>query len=124
MSRASVYQTFGDIVDANTSAPGPSPLYTVRALTDTGEQVFGDVRPSKWWWDDLGVDEDPAKTVQRPDGRKTLVECKRQGEMWYFDFVPAPLVGPCTNPESQLIGQLHARILALEAKVAAMEAAA
>ena len=120
MRRDSIYQTFGDIVDVSPATPAAAPLYTVRVVTDQGDKVFDNVRPAKWFWDDLGVDEDGAKTVQRPDGRKTLVECIRQGDMWYFDFVPAPLVGTCTGTES-LVPMLLAKIADLEARVAAME---
>lgn len=100
------------------TSPGPAPRYTIQVFDPAKKpQTFEGVRPQTFWWDQLAVDEDGAKMVGK------VVTCYYMDRRLVADFVPPPLVGPCTGTESALLGALMSRLAALEAKIAAMEAA-
>lgn len=105
---------FPGLVEAVTgTTPGPSPGYTIQVFDPAKKpQTFTGVRPQTFWWDQLAVDEDGAKMVGK------VVTCYYMNGRLVSDFVPPPLVGPCTGTDAGLLGLLIERITKLEAKIA------
>ena len=103
------------------TTPGPAPTYTIQ-VHEPGRRVpqsIPGVRPQTFWWEGLAaaVDEDAARMVNK------VVTCYYMDRRLIADFVPPPLVGPCTGPESALIPALLDRIGQLELRLAKLEAA-
>ena len=85
----------GTLIDYEGQSPGPDPTYIVDVRMPDGVKRFQHVRPAYWRWDDLGVDEDAAKTISTATARSTTIVCYVHRDKLIAIFATAPAVGAC-----------------------------